>query len=153
MKKFFDDLFLVDKRNDDPQWTYIVYCTEESAGQRPAYVGMIAGHYSTYPEARASATGLIIDAYQPPWGNPEKLSEKLAAALGIPKDTAAGRLKVANAARSSENPYIICPVCCMTSAHPEDIRHGFCNNCRDYTSSEEFARRLDINNDTSEGNT
>jgi hypothetical protein len=27
-----------------------------------------------------------------------------------------------------------CPKCWMTSYHPEDLRHGFCGNCHDYTS-------------------
>lgn len=29
---------------------------------------------------------------------------------------------------------ITCPVCGRTSAHPADIREGYCGNCHDWTS-------------------
>lgn len=33
-----------------------------------------------------------------------------------------------------DQPSITCPVCGMTSYHPEDIRQGYCGRCHDYTS-------------------
>jgi hypothetical protein len=30
-------------------------------------------------------------------------------------------------------PSVTCPLCGMTSYHPEDIRQGYCGNCHDWT--------------------
>lgn len=34
----------------------------------------------------------------------------------------------------TDQPSITCPVCAMTSYHPEDIRQGYCGNCHWWTS-------------------
>lgn len=31
-------------------------------------------------------------------------------------------------------PTVTCPVCGMTTAHPEDVREGYCAECHDWTS-------------------
>ena len=41
----------------------------------------------------------------------------------------------ARGGRVTDQPSITCPVCRMTSYHPEDIRQGYCGNCHDWTGS------------------
>jgi hypothetical protein len=38
------------------------------------------------------------------------------------------------AATAAPTPSITCPRCGMTSYHPQDIEHGWCGNCNDYTT-------------------
>lgn len=38
-------------------------------------------------------------------------------------------------------PSITCPVCGMTSYHPEDIKQGYCGNCHKFTS-EPYGKRV-----------
>lgn len=47
---------------------------------------------------------------------------------------------IAGLARAASQPSITCPVCKMTSYHPEDIRQGYCGNCHDFTGSPEGSR-------------
>jgi ribosomal protein L37E len=35
---------------------------------------------------------------------------------------------------TQKRPTITCPRCGRTSAHPDDIREGYCGNCHDWTS-------------------
>jgi ribosomal protein S27AE len=37
---------------------------------------------------------------------------------------------------------IKCPRCGMVSAHPEDVREGYCGNCHDWTSRETKAQEV-----------
>ena len=42
----------------------------------------------------------------------------------------------------SQQPSITCPLCLMTSYHPEDIAHRYCGNCHLFHDECEFKRRL-----------
>lgn len=39
-----------------------------------------------------------------------------------------------DASTGAAMPTIICPRCGMVSADPQDIEHGYCGNCHDWTS-------------------
>jgi hypothetical protein len=38
------------------------------------------------------------------------------------------------AAAPDDLPSFTCPVCCLTSYHPEDVEHGYCGSCHAYTA-------------------
>ena len=40
---------------------------------------------------------------------------------------------------------ITCPKCRMTSYHPEDVKHGYCGNCHEFTSEVKVANGDDKN--------
>lgn len=39
-------------------------------------------------------------------------------------------------------PSVTCPVCGMTSYHPDDVQHGYCGNCHDFTSPGYLVSRI-----------
>jgi hypothetical protein len=50
-----------------------------------------------------------------------------------PRRLALAELSAEDRARTLPEPSITCPVCGMTSYHPDDIRAGYCGNCHDWT--------------------